>query len=198
MGTQQRSRPRSIEIVQRSRKAHRAALPRARLVCQHEGPDRPRETVPVPANLITSCGRAGAAHPVPRQCHSLQLALVPALGTGEILNTHARDRRRPLGAGRELPTRVTSVGGRYHSRRLESPTRRKPGSSSRTGRPSSGRAKLQRPDTYGRGRGTVILGTAAAWCRPRRLHDVRSQGEGGEIVLSVQAGNGLNPALTTR
>jgi len=43
------------------------------------------------------------------------LALVPALGNGRDLEQrHARDRRRALGAGRGLPTRVTSVGGRYH------------------------------------------------------------------------------------
>jgi len=45
-----------------------------------------------PANLNYDVAGSGAAHPVPRQCDPLQLALVPAAGHGrDLQHTYARD-----------------------------------------------------------------------------------------------------------
>ena len=58
---------------------------------------------------------ARAAHALPRQPRALQLALVHALGTGEIGDNGTQEidvARWALGV--DYPTRVVSSGGRYH------------------------------------------------------------------------------------
>jgi len=126
------------------RRRDRAALSRAHLVRQHAGPDRRGKTSARTGEPgLRAVAGPGAACVVPRQRHSLQLALVPALGTGEILNngTHEIDVAR-WALGASYPTRVTSVGGRYHyADDWEFPDTQEAWFEFAAGRPSFGRGK---------------------------------------------------------
>src|SRR6266850_647756 len=117
MGTQQRSAPRSIEIVQAIKEGAigRPYLARA-WYANTRGPIGRGKAVPVPANLDYELWQ-GPAPRTPYRDNVIHYNWhwFKRWGTGEICNngTHELDVAR-WALGVDYPVRVTSAGGRYH------------------------------------------------------------------------------------
>ena len=198
MGTQQRSAPRSIEVVQaigegligqpylaRAWYANtRATIGRGKLV-------------PVPANLDYDLWQGPAPHtPYHDNVIHYNWHWFRRWGTGEICNngTHEIDVCR-WALGVDRCSRVTSTGGRYHfDDDWEFPDTQEavfefPGGKTIIwqGQSCNGLA------TYGRSRGTAILGTTGSVVMDRDGYVVYDLGN--KVLkqsLATQAGDGLN------
>src|SRR5207247_7797317 len=145
---------------------HRAALSRAHLVRQHAGHDRPREG----SARAGEPGLRAVAGPAPRAPYHDNIIhynwhWFRRWGTGEILNngTHEIDVARwALGVG--YPTRVTSVGGRYHyADDWEFPDTQEVCFEFADGKTIIWQGQsCNGLSTFGRSRGTAILGSAGS------------------------------------
>ncbi len=117
MGTQQRSAPRSIDIVQAIKEGAIGEPYLARAwYANTRGPIGRGKAVPAPANLDYELWQGPAPHtPYRDNVIHYNWHWFRRWGTGEICNngTHEIDVAR-WALGVRYPTRVTSVGGRYH------------------------------------------------------------------------------------
>src|SRR3989441_4686 len=117
MGTQQRSAPRSIEVVQAIREGAIGQPYLGRVWYANTRATIGRgKAVPVPANLDYELWQGPAPHtPYRDNIVHYNWHWFRRWGTGEICNngTHEIDVAR-WALGVSYPTRVTSVGGRYH------------------------------------------------------------------------------------
>src|SRR5438874_692071 len=198
MGTQQRSAPRSIEVVQAIKEGAigqpylaRAWYANTRATIGHGKP------APVPANLDYELWQGPAPHtPYRDNVIHYNWHWFRRWGTGEICNngTHEIDVAR-WALGVDFPVRVTSVGGRYHfDDDWEFPDRQE-ACFEFAGEKTilwQGQSCNGLP-TYGRDRGTAILGTTGSVVMDRDgyiVSDVK-----GKVVkqsLAARAGDGLN------
>jgi len=198
MGTQQRSAPRSIEIVQAMKEGAIGQPYLARAwYANTRGPIGRGKRVPVPANLDYELWQ-GPAPRTPYRDNVIHYNWhwFRRWGTGEILNngTHEIDVARWV-LGVSYPTRVTSVGGRYHfADDWEFPDTQEAWFEFADGKTIIWQGQsCNGLTTYGRGRGTVILGTAGSVVLDRdgyTMYDLKEKVV--KSSLSVQAGDGLD------
>ena len=198
MGTQQRSAPRSIEIIQSIKEGAIGQPYLARAwYANSRGTIGHGKTAPVPANLDYELWQGPAPH-VPYRDNVIHYNWhwFRRWGTGEICNngTHEIDVARWV-LGVDLPTRVTSGGGRYHFQDDWELTDTQEASFEFSG----GKTIIWQGQScnalalYGRGRGTAILGTAGSAVMDRDgyvVYDLKNN-----VVrqsLAPQAGDGLN------
>src|SRR5882672_154902 len=198
MGTQQRSAPRSIEIIQAIKEGAigRPYLARA-WYANTRGPIGRGKAVPVPANLDYELWQ-GPAPRTPYRDNVIHYNWhwFRRWGTGEILNngTHEIDVARwALGVG--YPTRVASRGGRYHfADDWEFPDTQEAWFEFADGKTIIWQGQsCNGLTTFGRSRGTAILGTAGSVVLDRdgyTMYDLKEKLV--KSSLSVQAGDGLN------
>jgi predicted dehydrogenase len=200
MGTQQRSAPRTIDIVQAIREGAIGKPYLARTWYANTrgsiGRGRP---APVPANLDYELWQGPAPHtPYRDNVIHYNWHWFHRWGTGEICNngTHELDIAR-WALGVEYPVAVRSVGGRYHfDDDWEFPDTQEASFEFADGtiiiwqgQSCNGLA------TFGRGRGTAILGTAGSVVMDRdgyTVYDLHNK-----VVrqsLAAQSGDGLNPS----
>ena len=198
MGTQQRSAPRSIEVVQAIKEGAigqpylaRAWYANTRATIGHGKP------APVPANLDYELWQGPAPHtPYRDNVIHYNWHWFHRWGTGEICNngTHEIDVAR-WALGVDFPVRVTSVGGRYHfDDDWEFPDTQEACFEFAGGKTIiwQGQSCNGLP-TFGRDRGTAILGTTGSVVMDRDgyvVYDVK-----GKVVkqsLAARAGDGLN------
>src|SRR3989454_6398364 len=167
MGTQQRSAPRSIEIVQAIKEGAigqpylgRAWYANTRATIGHG------KAVPVPANLDYELWQGPAPHtPYRDNVVHYNWHWFRRWGTGEICNngTHEIDVCR-WALGVSYPIRVTSVGGRYHfADDWELPDTQDACFEVPVGKTIIWQGQSCNPfATQNRGRGTIIQGTAGS------------------------------------
>ncbi len=198
MGTQQRSAPRSMEIVQAIKEG---AIGQPYLGRAWYANTRATiglgKAVPVPANLDYELWQGPAPHtPYRDNVVHYNWHWFHRWGTGEICNngTHEIDVARwALGVG--YPTRVTSVGGRYHfADDWEFPDTQEACFEFVGGKTITWQGQsCNGLTTYGRARGTAILGTTGSVVMDRDGYTVYDLKE--KVVkssLAAQAGDGLN------
>src|SRR5213592_1732809 len=198
MGTQRRSSPRAQEAVQAIRDGAigRAYLARAWYSNRRRSIGRGKP-VPVPAGLDYELWQG----PAPRAPYHDNVIhynwhWFRRWGTGEILNngTHEIDVARwALGVG--YPTRVTSVGGRYHyADDWEFPDTQEVCFEFADGKTIIWQGQsCNGLTTFGRSRGTAILGTAGSVVLDRdgyTMYDLKEKVT--KSSLAAQAGDGLN------
>src|SRR5260370_2200159 len=167
MGTQQRSAPRSIEIVQAIKAGAIGQPYLARTwYANTRGTIGRGKAAPVPANLDYELWQG----PAPRTPYRDNIIhynwhWFRRWGTGEILNngTHEIDVAR-WALGVTYPTRVTSVGGRYHfADDWEFPDTQEVCFEFADGKTIIWQGQsCNGLTTFGRSRGTAILGTAGS------------------------------------
>ena len=198
MGTQQRSAPRSIEIVQAIKEGAigRPYLARA-WYANTRGPIGRGKAVPVPANLDYELWQ-GPAPRTPYRDNVIHYNWhwFRRWGTGEILNngTHEIDVARwALGVG--YPTRVASRGGRYHfADDWEFPDTQEAWFEFADGKTIIWQGQsCNGLTTFGRGRGTAILGTAGSVVLDRdgyTMYDLKEKLV--KSSLAARPGDGLN------
>src|SRR5467141_3986981 len=198
MGTQQRSAPRSIEIVEAIRQGAigQPYLARAWYANTRATIGRGK-AVPVPANLDYELWQGPAPHtPYRDNVVHYNWHWFRRWGTGEICNngTHEIDGAR-WALGVDYPVRVTSVGGRYHfDDDWEFPDTQEASFEFAGGKTIiwQGQSCNGLP-TYGRERGTTILGTMGSVVMDRdgyTVYDLKDK-----VVkqsLAAQQGDGLN------
>jgi predicted dehydrogenase len=198
MGTQQRSAPRSMEVVQAVREGLIGKPYQARAwYANTRGTIGRGKPAPVPGNLDYELWQGPAPHtPYRDNVIHYNWHWFRRWGTGEIANngTHEIDVCR-WALGVDRCTRVTSTGGRYHfDDDWEFPDTQEaafefPGGKTIIweGQSCNGLA------TYGRSRGTAILGTTGSVVMDRDgyvVYDLKNT-----VVkqnLATQAGDGLN------
>jgi predicted dehydrogenase len=198
MGTQQRSAPRSMEVVQAVREGLIGKPYQARAwYANTRGTIGRGKVAPVPGNLDYELWQGPAPHtPYHDNVIHYNWHWFRRWGTGEIANngTHEIDVCR-WALGVDRCTRVTSTGGRYHFEDdWEFPDTQEavfefPGGKTIIwdGQSCNGLA------TYGRSRGTAILGTTGSVVMDRDgyvVYDLKNA-----VVkqnLATQAGDGLN------
>jgi len=198
MGTQQRSAPRSIEVVNAIRDGliGKPYLARAWYANTRAAIGRGK-SAPVPANLDYELWQGPAPHtPYHDNVIHYNWHWFRRWGTGEIANngTHEIDVCR-WALGVDRCTRVTSTGGRYHfDDDWEFPDTQEaafefPGGKTIIWEGQS----CNGLNTYGRSRGTAILGTTGSVVMDRDgyvVYDLKNQ-----VVkqnLAAQAADGLN------
>jgi len=198
MGTQQRSAPRSIEVLQAVREGLIGKAYQARAwYANTRGTIGRGKAAPVPGNLDYELWQGPAPHtPYHDNVIHYNWHWFRRWGTGEIANngTHEIDVCR-WALGVDRCTRVTSTGGRYHfDDDWEFPDTQEavfefPGGKTIIWQGQS----CNGLNTYGRSRGTSILGTTGSVVMDRDgyvVYDLKN-----EIVkqnLATQAGDGLN------
>jgi len=198
MGTQQRSAPRSIEVLQAVREGLIGKPYQARAwYANTRGTIGRGKVAPVPGNLDYELWQGPAPHtPYHDNVIHYNWHWFRRWGTGEIANngTHEIDVCR-WALGVDRCTRVTSTGGRYHfDDDWEFPDTQEtvfefPGGKSIIWQGQSCNGLT----TYGRSRGTAILGTTGSVVMDRDgyvVYDLKN-----EVVkqnLATQAGDGLN------
>ncbi len=198
MGTQQRSAPRSIEVLQAVREGLIGRAYQARAwYANTRGTIGRGKAAPVPGNLDYELWQGPAPHtPYHDNVIHYNWHWFRRWGTGEIANngTHEIDVCR-WALGVDRCTRVTSTGGRYHfDDDWEFPDTQEavfefPGGKTIIWQGQS----CNGLNTYGRSRGTSILGTTGSVVMDRDgyvVYDLKNQ-----IVkqnLATQAGDGLN------
>ena len=198
MGTQQRSAPRSIDVVQaiKGGAIGQPYLARAWYANTRATIGRGK-AAPVPANLDYELWQGPAPHaPYHDNIIHYNWHWFRRWGTGEILNngTHEIDVGRwALGVG--YPTRVTSVGGRYHfADDWEFPDTQEACFEFAGGKTIIWQGQsCNGLTTYGRSRGTAILGTAGSVVLDRdgyTIYDLKDKVV--KSSLAAQAGDGLN------
>jgi len=198
MGTQQRSAPRSIEVLQAVREGLIGKPYQARAwYANTRGTIGRGKVAPVPGNLDYELWQGPAPHtPYHDNVIHYNWHWFRRWGTGEICNngTHEIDVCR-WALGVDRCTRVTSTGGRYHfDDDWEFPDTQEavfefPGGTTIIweGQSCNGLA------TYGRSRGTAILGTTGSVVMDRdgyTVYDLKNA-----VVkqnLATKAGDGLN------
>ena len=198
MGTQQRSAPRSMEVVQAVREGLIGKPYQARAwYANTRGTIGRGKPAPVPGNLDYELWQGPAPHtPYRDNVIHYNWHWFRRWGTGEIANngTHEIDVCR-WALGVDRCTRVTSTGGRYHfDDDWEFPDTQEaafefPGGKTIIweGQSCNGLA------TYGRSRGTAILGTTGSVVMDRDgyvVYDLKNA-----VIkqnLATQAGDGLN------
>src|SRR5437867_9683072 len=198
MGTQQRSAPRSIEIVEAIRQGAigQPYLARAWYANTRATIGRGK-AASVPANLDYELWQGPAPHtPYRDNVVHYNWHWFRRWGTGEICNTgtHEIDVAR-WALGVDYPVRVTSVGGRYHfDDDWEFPDTQEACFEFAGGKTIIWQGQsCNGLTTYGRERGTAILGTTGSVVMDRDgyvVHDLK-----GKVVkqsLAAQAGDGLN------
>src|SRR5947209_18486875 len=198
MGTQQRSAPRSIDIMQAIKAGAIGQPYLARTwYANTRGTIGRGKTVPVPANLDYELWQG----PAPRTPYHDNIIhynwhWFRRWGTGEILNngTHEIDVARwALGVG--YPTRVTSVGGRYHyADDWEFPDTQEACFDFADGKTIIWQGQsCNGAETFDRGRGTAILGTGGSAVVDRdgyTIYDLK--GKAVKQSLAAKRGDGLN------
>src|SRR2546422_8458965 len=197
MGTQQRSAPRSIDVVQAIKEGAIGQPYLARAWYANTRATIGRGKVaPVPANLDYELWQGPAPHtPYHDNIVHYNWHWFHRWGTGEICNngTHEIDVAR-WALGVDYPIRVTSVGGRYHfDDDWEFPDTQEtvfefPGGKTIIWEGQSCNGLT----TYGRSRGTAILGTTGSVVMDRDGYVVYDLHE--KVVkqsLAPQAGDGL-------
>jgi predicted dehydrogenase len=198
MGTQQRSAPRSIEVLQAVREGLIGKPYQARAwYANTRGTIGRGKAAPVPGNVDYELWQGPAPHtPYHDNVIHYNWHWFRRWGTGEIANngTHEIDVCR-WALGVDRCTRVTSTGGRYHfDDDWEFPDTQEavfefPGGKTIIWQGQS----CNGLNTYGRSRGTAILGTTGSVVMDRDgyvVYDLKNQ-----IVkqnLATQAGDGLN------
>ena len=198
MGTQQRSAPRSIEVLQAVREGLIGKAYQARAwYANTRGTIGRGKAAPTPANLDYELWQGPAPHtPYHDNVIHYNWHWFRRWGTGEIANngTHEIDVCR-WALGVDRCTRVTSTGGRYHfDDDWEFPDTQEalfefPGGKTIIWQGQS----CNGLNTYGRSRGTSILGTTGSVVMDRDgyvVYDLKNQ-----VVkqnLATQAGDGLN------
>src|SRR2546430_5681984 len=198
MGTQQRSAPRSMEVVQAVREGLIGKPYQARAwYANTRGTIGRGKPAPVPGNLDYELWQGPAPHtPYHDNVIHYNWHWFRRWGTGEIANnrTHEIELCR-WALGGDRCTRVTSTGGRYHfDDDWEFPDTQEaafefPGGKTIIweGQSCNGLA------TYGRSRGTAILGTTGSVVMDRDGYvgyDIHEKGV--KQSLAPQAGDGLN------
>src|SRR5256885_2164126 len=198
MGTQQRSAPRSIEVVNAIREGliGQPYLARA-WYANTRGPIGRGKPAPVPANLDYDLWQG----PAPRASYRDNVIhynwhWFRRWGTGEILNngTHEIDVAR-WALGASYPTRVTSVGGRYHyADDWEFPDTQEVCFEFADGKTIIWQGQsCNGLTTFGRSRDTAILGTSGSVVLDRdgyTMYDLKEKVM--KSSLAAQAGDGLN------
>ena len=198
MGTQQRSAPRSIDIMQAIKAGAIGQPYLARTwYANTRGTIGRGKAAPVPGNLDYELWQG----PAPRTPYHDNIIhynwhWFRRWGTGEILNngTHEIDVARwALGVG--YPTRVTSVGGRYHyADDWEFPDTQEVCFEFADGKTIIWQGQsCNGLTTFGRSRGTAILGTAGSVVLDRdgyTMYDLKEKVM--KSSLAAQAGDGLN------
>jgi predicted dehydrogenase len=198
MGTQQRSAPRSTEVVQAIKEGAigRPYLGRAWYANTRTTIGRGK-AAPVPANLDYELWQGPAPHtPYRDNVIHYNWHWFRRWGTGEICNngTHEIDVAR-WALGVDAPIRVTSVGGRYHFEDDWEFTDTQEASFEFPGGKTiiwQG-ASCNGLETFGRGRGTSILGTEGSVVMDRDgyvVYDLKNT-----VVkqnLAAKGGDGLN------
>jgi len=198
MGTQQRSAPRSIEVLQAVREGLIGKPYQARAwYANTRGTIGRGKPAPVPGNLDYDLWQGPAPHtPYHDNVIHYNWHWFRRWGTGEICNngTHEIDVSR-WALGVDRCTRVTSTGGRYHfDDDWEFPDTQEvvfefPGGKTIIWEGQSCNGLT----TYGRSRGTAILGTTGSVVMDRDgyvVYDLKNT-----VVkqsLATQAGDGLN------
>ena len=198
MGTQQRSAPRSMELMQAIREGiiGKPYLARAWYANTRATIGRGKPA-PVPANLDYELWQGPAPHtPYRDNVIHYNWHWFRRWGTGEICNngTHEIDVAR-WALGVDYPIRVTSVGGRYHfDDDWEFPDTQEACFEFAGGKTIIWQGQsCNGLTTYGRERGTAILGTTGSVVMDRdgyTVYDLK-----GKVVkqsLAAQPGDGLN------
>src|SRR6058998_1342768 len=198
MGTQQRSAPRSIEIMQAIKAGAIGQPYLARTwYANTRGTIGRGKAAPVPANLDYELWQG----PAPRTPYHDNIIhynwhWFRRWGTGEILNngTHEIDVAR-WALGVAYPTRVTSVGGRYHyADDWEFPDTQEVCFEFADGKTIIWQGQsCNGLSTFGRSRGTAILGSAGSVVLDRdgyTMYDLKEKVM--KSSLAAQAGDGLN------
>jgi predicted dehydrogenase len=198
MGTQQRSAPRSIEVLQAVREGLIGKAYQARAwYANTRGTIGRGKPGPVPGNLDYDLWQGPAPHtPYHDNVIHYNWHWFRRWGTGEICNngTHEIDVCR-WALGVDRCTRVTSTGGRYHfDDDWEFPDTQEavfefPGGKTIIWQGQSCNGLT----TYGRSRGTSILGTTGSVVMDRDgyvVYDLKNQVVKQSVV--TQAGDGLN------
>src|SRR5216110_939841 len=198
MGTQQRSAPRSIEVVQAIKEGAIGQPYLARAwYANTRGTIGRGKAAPVPANLDYDLWQGPAPHaPYHDNVVHYNWHWFHRWGTGEICNngTHEIDVAR-WALGVDYPVRVTSVGGRYHfDDDWEFPDTQEacfefPGGKTIIWQGQS----CNGLGTYGRARGTAILGTTGSVVLDRdgyTMYDLKEKVV--KSSLAMRAGDGLN------
>ena len=198
MGTQQRSAPRSIEIIQAIKEGAIGQPYLARAwYANTRGSIGRGKAAPVPANLDYELWQGPAPHtPYRDNVIHYNWHWFRRWGTGEILNngTHEIDVARwALGVG--YPTRVTSVGGRYHfADDWEFPDTQEAWFEFADGKTIIWQGQsCNGLTTFGRGRGTAILGTSGSVVLDRdgyTMYDLKEKVM--KSSLAARAGDGLD------
>jgi predicted dehydrogenase len=198
MGTQQRSAPRSIEIMQAIKQGAIGQPYLARAwYANTRGTIGRGKPAPVPGNLDYELWQ-GPAPRTPYQDNVIHYNWhwFRRWGTGEICNngTHEIDVARWM-LGVDAPTRVSSVGGRYHFQ----DDWQFPDTQEATFEFDGGKKIIWQGqscnglETFGRGRGTAILGTTGSVVMDRDgyvVYDLKNT-----VVkqnLAAKGGDGLN------
>src|SRR2546429_430756 len=198
MGTQQRSAPRSIDIMQAIKAGAIGQPYLARTwYANTRGTIGRGKTAPVPSNLDYELWQG----PAPRTPYHDNIIhynwhWFRRWGTGEILNngTHEIDVARwALGVG--YPTGVTSVGGRYHyADDWEFPDTQEVCFEFADGKTIIWQGQsCNGLTTFGRSRGTAILGTSGSVVLDRdgyTMYDLKEKVM--KSSLAAQAGDGLH------
>ena len=167
MGTQQRSAPRSIDVVQAIKEGAIGQPYLGRVWYANTRATIGRgKAVPVPANLDYELWQGPAPHaPYRDNVVHYNWHWFRRWGTGEICNngTHEIDVAR-WALGVSYPTRVTSVGGRYHfADDWEFPDTQEACFEFAGGKTIIWQGQsCNGLTTYGRARGTAILGTTGS------------------------------------
>jgi len=198
MGTQQRSAPRSIDVVQAIKEGAigQPYLGRAWYANTRATIGRGK-VAPVPANLDYELWQGPAPHtPYHDNVVHYNWHWFHRWGTGEICNngTHEIDIAR-WALGVSYPTRVTSVGGRYHfADDWEFPDTQEACFEFAGGKTIIWQGQsCNGLNTYGRERGTAILGTGGSVVMDRDGYTIYDLKE--KVVkssLAAHAGDGLN------
>ena len=198
MGTQQRSAPRSIEVVQAIREGAIGQPYLGRVWYANTRATIGRgKAAPVPPNLDYELWQGPAPHtPYRDNIVHYNWHWFRRWGTGEICNngTHEIDVAR-WALGVSYPTRVTSVGGRYHfADDWEFPDTQEACFEFAGGKTIIWQGQsCNGLGTYGRARGTAILGTTGSVVLDRdgyTMYDLKEKVV--KSSLAVRAGDGLN------
>jgi len=198
MGTQQRSAPRSIEIIQAIKEGAIGQPYLARTwYANTRGPIGRGKAAPVPANLDYELWQ-GPAPRTPYRDNVIHYNWhwFRRWGTGEILNngTHEIDVAR-WALGVSYPVRVTSAGGRYHyADDWEFPDTQEAWFEFADGKTIIWQGQsCNGLTTFGRSRGTAILGTTGSVVLDRdgyTMYDLKEKVM--KSSLAARAGDGLN------